>query len=931
MFCVDYFLGYCYLLNVDKGERMPVECPICQFDNLEESSFCSKCGSELTASEKEPSSRTKTFFKTSQELTTGSLFAEKYQITEFLGKGGMGVVYKAEDVKLKRTVALKLITPEALESEERKTRFVIEAQAAAALNHPNICTIYDIEEAEGVPFIILEYIEGQNLKKKIKEKPLDINDSIELAMQIADGLQEAHEKGIVHRDIKSGNLMITKKGQAKITDFGLAKLLEMTKITKTATVMGTVPYMSPEQASGDEIDHRTDIWSLGVVLFEMLTGLLPFKGEHEQTVLHSIIHDEPQAVTGVRSGIPLEFERILDKCLEKDASQRYQSAADLKADLKRLKRDIVTGKITPVPIKNVLSRTLPNILPKIILPSAGLVAVLLIFLFVPTLRQSVSNLLSSVVKPGEGGLVMLPLKVVANNPADRAFCEGIVESISAKLSLLEQSHRKLWILPSHLVRELNIRSVSKAQPVSGVSLVLTCEIHRSSDMVSLFFNLYEAKTQRRLNPTLDIKDRIANIGTFQITAIEKLAQLLNIELSKRDLQIISAGDTTIPSAYESYIQGLGYMIKSTNDGLDKAIQLFKKATELDASYGMAYACLGKVYWEKFRLIKEPDLAVKAQLSCEEALHIDNRLVSVRVLLGIIHKGTDKYDKALEEFKQALELDPLNFNANLELAKTYEGMNRTKEAEEAYKKAANLNTRRYLGFTNLGFFYYKMGRYDEAEQAWLKVIKLAPSYVRCYNNLGALYVTIGQKDRAENMFMESIKIEPSAGAYSNLGFVYWHQNNYLKAMEMYENAIAEWETVLDYILLGNLADTYRFVSGDREKAEEKYRLAIQLAEGHLGSNPRDAEISGQLGRFYALINDREKALQRISDAKRIAPNNLTVLRLCVYVHEFIDQRDQALQALQELIERGGSLEEFQKDPDLADLRRDPRYKQLTEGN
>ncbi len=909
---------------------MPVICQHCQFDNAEESNFCSKCGSDFRVPEKEPSFRTKTFFMTLQELPVGSLFAEKYQILELLGRGGMGVVYKAEDIKLKRTVALKLITPDALESEERKTRFLIEAQAAAALNHPNICTVYDIEDAEGVPFIIMEYIEGENLKKRISEKPLDINESIELATQIAEGLQEAHEKGIVHRDIKCGNIMITSKGQAKITDFGLAKLLEKTKITKTATVMGTVPYMSPEQASGNEMDHRTDLWSFGVLLYEMLTGLLPFKGEYEQTVLHSIIHDEPQPVTGLRSGIPLEYERILDKCLEKDASQRYQTAADLKADLLRLKRDIVMGKIIPVPIKKILSRPLPNMPPKIILPAAGIVVVLLILLFVPALRQPISNLFNSVVKPGKG-VVMLPLNVVAENPSDRAFCEGLVESISQKLSLLEQSHRKLWILPSHLARKLNISDISKAHPVSGVSHVLTCDIHRSSDMVSLYFNFYEAKTQRRLNPTLDINDRTANIGTFQMTAIEKLAPLLNIELSPRDFQIISAGDTTIPGAYESYLQGLGYLINSMNGGLDKAIPLFKNAIELDASYAMAHECLGKAYWEKFILTKEPDLAVKAQLSCEEALQIDNQLVSAHVLLGIIHKGIDKYDDALEDFKQALVLDPLNFDANLELAMTYEGLNRTNEAEEAYKKTANLNPRHYRGFSNLGYFFFALGRWDEAEQSWLKVIKLAPGYVRGYNNLGALYIKLDQNDRAENMFMESINIEPNADAYSNLGYVYYFQNNYLKAKEMFENAIAEEGTTQDYMLLGNLADSYRFVSGYMEKAEETYRLAIRLAEGHLDSNPRDAEASGWLGRFYARIGDRENALERISDAKRMAPDNPTVLSLCVYVHELLGQRDKALQALQELIEREGSLEEFQKDPDLAELRRDPRYKQLTGGN
>ncbi len=908
---------------------MPVECPICQSDNLEQSNFCSNCGSELRASREESYSRTKTFLKPSQELTVGSLFAEKYQITDLLGKGGMGVVYKAKDIKLKRTVALKLIIPEALESEKRKTRFVVEAQAAAALNHPNICTIYDIEEAEGIPFIILEYIEGQSLKKKIKERPHDINDSIELAMQIADGLQEAHEKGIVHRDIKSGNIIITNKGQAKITDFGLAKLLDMTRITRSETVMGTVPYMSPEQASGDDVDHRTDIWSLGVVIFEMLTGLLPFKGEREQTVLHSIIHDEPHAVTGLRSGIPLEFERILEKCLEKDPSQRYQTAADLKADLKRLKRDIVTGKITPVPIKKTLSRALPKAVPKLFVPIAGLLVALLIFLSIPALRQLVFDLFSSGVKPGEGGLVILPLNIFAGNPTDRAFCEGIVESISGKLTLLERSHRKMWILPSHLVRELKIDSIYKAQPVSGVSHVLTCDIRRSDDMVSLYFNLYNAKTQRRLNPTFDINDSIANIGAFQTAAIEELAEFLSMKLSPNDLQIISAGDTTIPGAYESYVQGLGYMTKSTTDDFDKAIQSFKRAIELDSSYGMAHACLGNAYWEKFRLTNESELIVKAQSSCEEALTIDKRLVSARISLGIIHKGTDKYDKALEEFKQALDLDPLNFNAHLELAVTYKGMNRNKEAEETYKKAAYLNTGRYIGFSHLGFFYSQMGRWYEAEQEWLKVIELAPSYVKCYNNLGALYCYLEQYDRAENMFLESINIEPSAGAYSNLGFVYWVQNNYQKAMEMFENAIDEGETTQDYMLLGNLADTYRFVYGDMEKAEEKYRLAIQLAEGQLSSNPRNAELNGWLGRFYALINEHEKALQRISEAKRIAPDNPVVLRLCVFVHEFIGQRDQALLALQELIERGESLEEFKKDPDLAELRSDPRYKQLTE--
>ncbi|MGB2844823.1 MAG: serine/threonine-protein kinase [Candidatus Aminicenantaceae bacterium] len=258
-----------------------------------------------------------------------------YKILEKLGEGGMGVVYKAEDTKLKRTVALKFIAPEALKSIEEKTRFKHEAQTVAALDHPNICTIYEIDETEGQTFIAMAHIKGQSLKEKVKRAPLKIEEILEIAMQVTDGLQEAHEKGITHRDIKSSNIMVTDKNQVKIMDFGIAKLAGSTKLTKTATLMGTADYMSPEQASGETVDNRTDIWSLGVVIYEMLSGQMPFKGNYEQVVLHSVLNKNPEPITSLRSGIPLELEAIVNKCLEKDPTERYQTTADIKADLKR--------------------------------------------------------------------------------------------------------------------------------------------------------------------------------------------------------------------------------------------------------------------------------------------------------------------------------------------------------------------------------------------------------------------------------------------------------------------------------------------------------------------------------------------------------------------------------------------------------------------
>ena len=261
-----------------------------------------------------------------------------YRILEKIGEGGMGVVYKAEDLKLKRTVALKFLPTNVLISEDEKTRFLHEAQAAAALDHPNICTVYEIDEADGRTFIVMAYLEGKTVKEKLSSAPLSIEEAMDLTMQVAQGLQAAHEKGIVHRDIKSSNILVTEKGQAKIMDFGLARRGEATQLTKTGVTLGTVPYMSPEQSRGEKVDHRTDIWSLGIVLYEMLTSQLPFKGDYNEAILYSILHATPQPVTALRSGIPMELERIIDKCLGKDRTDRYQHADELIVDLRRVQK-----------------------------------------------------------------------------------------------------------------------------------------------------------------------------------------------------------------------------------------------------------------------------------------------------------------------------------------------------------------------------------------------------------------------------------------------------------------------------------------------------------------------------------------------------------------------------------------------------------------
>ncbi len=314
---------------------MATKCPKCRSDILHDSRFCGRCGTQIRAAEEELPTFTQTLVTPTTGVPIGSILARKYHILEEIGHGGMGIVYRAEDLKLKRMVALKFLPQESSSHPEARERFVQEARAAAALSHPNICTIHEVDEKEGKPFIVMEYIEGEDLRQKVRRGPLPLEEALDIVIQAAEGLDKAHAKGIVHRDIKSANIMVTNSGQAKIMDFGLAKLHGGTVLTKEGATLGTVAYMSPEQARGDKVDGRTDIWSLGVVLYEMLTGELPFRGERDVSLLYSIVHEAPRSLKDKKPPVPADLQRTIERALDKDVRSRYQTAGEMKEDLVR--------------------------------------------------------------------------------------------------------------------------------------------------------------------------------------------------------------------------------------------------------------------------------------------------------------------------------------------------------------------------------------------------------------------------------------------------------------------------------------------------------------------------------------------------------------------------------------------------------------------
>ena len=579
-----------------------------------------------------------------------------YKILEELGSGGMGVVYKAEDLKLKRTVALKFVIPRMLKKKEDKERFLREAQTAASLNHPHICTIFHIDEVENSTFIVMEYVEGQSLKEIIGKGPLALDKAIDFAIQIADGLEEAQEKNIVHRDIKSSNIMVTSKNQTKIMDFGLAKIVSESQLTETAAIMGTVAYMSPEQASGDTIDHRSDIWSLGVVLYEMLSGQLPFQGDHEQLVLYSILNKYHKPVTSLRPTIPTAMERIVDKCLEKDPTERYQHASELLEDLQWLKKETESG-IIPL-TKPTWKRRRAKKLKKLVGPGILiLVAAVLIsgyFLFdwfKPHVQWKAS-------------IAVLPIENLSSQEENEALCLYTTRAIIDKISLL--SPDELRVFPFEFVlfqmreektnlaigRKLNAEYVIHSTlQTDGIIIKIMSRLINVRDNRQVGSFEYKESVQDRIS-ILDIQDNIS----------KGIVTKLGIHFTESGLIAAKKGEPRNIDAYKWYVQGM-YIVErqdtyaSAEEWFNLATSMFKNAINLDPDYARAYWGLGAAY-EAYYIETDDEEDLKRILDhWEKAYELNPNIAETNLGSGWAHFYREDLGRAHLRFKRALELNP----------------------------------------------------------------------------------------------------------------------------------------------------------------------------------------------------------------------------------------------------------------------------------
>ena len=647
-----------------------------------------------------------------------------YKILERLGGGGMGVVYKAEDTKLKRLVALKFLPPEISDDPVAKARFIQEARAASALEHRNICNIHEIEETEdGQLFIAMAYYKGDSLKQKLQRGALEIEESVNIALQVAKGLARAHEEGIIHRDIKTANVMLTERGEAKIVDFGLAKLAEGTGLTDAGTTMGTVAYMSPEQAGSGEVDHRTDIWSLGVVLYEMVTGRLPFEGGSPAALLLAIVSADPQPASKFRQDIPYALQRILTKALEKNREKRYQTVKEMLADLGSVEAALSSGRATTRAIKPVSRKPQRAVL------YGGLAAVLVI---VVALGVFLWPFLQNLFTGGRGrtwdSIAVLPFVDMSPQRDQEYFCDGMAETILNKLTKVEGLRvaartssfrfRGRDLSVSEIGGRLNVSAVLEGSVIkSGDRLRITAQLIDVADGYHIWSESYD----RELDDLFEVQDEIA----------VSIVNALRIELGVEEQEQLERHHTENRQAFELYQRGRFFWNQRTEGGLNTAIEYFLQAIELDPEYTMAYVGLAESYilLTGFGFSRPEETLPRAEEYVERALQLDpsmGEVYSIRANIRVIRNYD--WEGAESDFRKAIELNPDYPTAHHWYSLTLLSLERFDEAIAEMEVAFELDPLSMPINTDLAVIYYHTGQFDAAIEQLRNTLELYPDSV-----------------------------------------------------------------------------------------------------------------------------------------------------------------------------------------------------------
>ncbi len=879
-----------------------------------------------------------------------------YKILAQLGEGGMGIVYKAQDTELDRIVALKFLPQRLTSNEAERARFLQEAKAASALNHPNVCIIYGIDEHQGQKFIEMEYVDGVTLRTRVAESPLKISEALSFAIRIGEALNEAHGKGIVHRDIKCENIMLNSKNQIKVMDFGLAKLKGSLKLTRTSSTVGTLGYMAPEQIQGGEVDARSDIFSFGVVLFEMLTGKMPFRGEHEAAMMYSILNEAPESVLKYREEVPAEIDRIIQRALEKDPEDRYQHIDDMVSEIRRTQKQSArvvrpeTGAIPRAsqPASHIPAAGTPPVSRSrraLWIALAGALVVTAIAIVVLMRRPP------DAIKSPETSrkmLVVLPFENLGS-PDQEYFADGITEEITSRLSGL--SGLGVIARSSAMQYKKTTKPLKQIGEELGVGYILQGTIRWEKS---------DGTNRVRVNPQLiSISDgtqmwsqpsEAVMEGAFKLQSeiAGQVASAMNITLLQKEKRSLETKLTNNSDAYDSYLRGVEFLHRGVLERDYRiAEQMFQKAVELDPNFVAAYAKLAdthaNMYWEFFD--HTPERVAKSKAAAEKAVQLDSQSPEAHEGMGwYYYHGLRDYADARKEFQQALEVQPNNPELLLGLASISRREGKFEDATEKFNRIVELDPLSGGMAGELANTYLIVHKYADAEKAYSRSIQLAPDIAYLYYTRAINFVLWeGSMQHAEDVLDQGLKRKVGD---SDPAFMYYQALfdmmagksgsavEYVLAsdIKVFDN---QWSYIPKELLLGQLYGQL----ADRQKERTNYEAARAVLEREVTIHPEDARMHTALGIACAGLGRKDEAiregkkgveLQPVQTEAMVAPNRIQDL---AQIYTMTGEYDSAIDVLERLLAMPSYLSQgwLRVDPIFAPMRNNPRYQKLLAAN
>jgi serine/threonine protein kinase/tetratricopeptide (TPR) repeat protein len=877
----------------------------------------------------------------------GTLLGARYQLLRILGQGGMGAVYEARDQELDRAIALKVIRPELASNPSILQRFKQELILSRNVTHKNVVRIFDLGEADGTKFITMEFVEGEDLRGVLRRHgKFSPQKAVAVIQQICRALEAAHAEGVIHRDLKPQNIMRDLHGRIVVMDFGLARSLEADGMTQTGALVGTLEYMSPEQALGAALDQRSDLFAVGLIFYELLTGKAPYKADTAIASLMKRTHERAVPASDVDSSVPVSLSTIVSRCLERDPKDRFQNAAELLRELESWSADPALAQAShasvtstppaiPAPASSVSGPRSVQI--SVNLPSqrawtwaALALAVVVLFFAIPATRHLVfrpavetSTQVEGIPELSKGKfLAVLPLKVLGDEKSLRYVADGLVDALSAKMFQLQAVH----VASSAAIE----KATAKDQPIAriarevGVNLVLQGTVMGTPDKLRITFNLEDVAGNRRIW-TQEFSGVTQDVLTIEDQIYAGLVEALELRPSSEEMAKGGVHPTENSNAYDLYLKGRDALRGTAGArDIESAVNLFEGALHDDANFALAYTGLADADLRLYKSSKDPLYAEKAVAAAQKAARLNPNLPEVHLSLGSVYNATGKSAEAVVELQKALVLSPNSDDANRRLGDVYRAGGRKTEAITAYQNAVKANPYYWANHNTLGGAYFQFGDSDKALQEYQKVAELAADNPIGYQNIGAVYFRLGKWNDAIAAFQKSLDIQPDATIYADIGTADFFLKRYDDSIKMFEKAVEL--SSRDEELMGDLADAHR-AAGHKDRANTAYDKAIQLAFQQLQVNPKLASVTGHLALYYAKKGDSAHALLYTRQARSLDPEDLQLLYYQAEVDSLAGHQGEALATLRQAFKKGYAPEEAMSDPELASLKSLPEFTKL----